>query len=105
MQCFDGQNYPKVLATSTPTTDSVATAVTAHEGTNALFVGGKLTDPDWIGTNPGMAFVGKINDSTTMWSWQKKLYLDPGLTTITALSVNPAGTHLACYGYDWGIGQ
>ena len=39
-----------------------------------------------------------------MWAWQKQLVENGGsqeLTTVTALSVNPSGSKVACYGYDW----
>ena len=47
--------------------------------------------------------MGKINVSTTMWSWQKKLtdQASSTITAVTALSVDPSGTKLACHGMDW----
>ena len=50
------------------------------------------------------AFVGKLNVSTAMWSWQKKLTSaqdNLSLTTVTALSVDQAGAKLACHGMNW----
>ena len=96
-------SFPKVMAAGKhPDKASAATAVAAHEANGgSLFVGGKLTDSVWIDSHPGMAFVGKINVGTRMWSWQKRLYLDPQLTTVTALSVAPSGNALACYGTEW----
>ena len=46
------------------------------------------------------AFVGKINNSNKLWSWQKQIH-SLYMNTVTALSVDPAGAKLACYGYWW----
>ena len=47
--------------------------------------------------------MGRIDVSTTYWTWQIKLTASNSakLKTITALSVDPGGNKLACYGMDW----
>ena len=60
--------------------------------------------PDWFTDDVTYAYVGKINVSTAMWSWQKKVTSAQDYTTfntVSALSVDPSGTKLACHGMKW----
>ena len=64
-----------------------------------------MLDQDlWVTPDATYAYLGKINVSTAMWSWQKKLTSAQDYTTfdtVTALSVDPSGTKLACHGMKW----
>ena len=83
---------------------NAATAIATHDSLNAIFTGGIINQPLWIIPVAAYAFVGKLNVSTAMWSWQKKVTSTQdnlSLTTLTALSVDPTGTKLACHGMNW----
>lgn len=71
------------------------------ETLNAIFVGGSLTQSAWQVGGKNSAHVGRINADSAQWVWQKQ-FLEPGdaMHSITALSINPAGTKLACYGWE-----
>ena len=77
-----------------------------HEGLNALFVGGEITQTDFTATTPGghpWAHVGRIELSNNMWSWSKQItYLTTQNTNIMissvyGLAVDPSGSKVAVY--------
>ena len=69
---------------------------------DAIYVGGKLTQANWLPAGvDGQAIVGRINVSNNMWAWQKQIQADDGMKAVTALSVDPSGSKLACHGMDW----
>ena len=99
--CLDEHKFPKILQTETNRAHSSATAITGHESTSAVFVGGMLTQSEWTGGSADpWVFVGKITLGQNLWSWQKQLRQEQ-LSTVTALSVSPDGAKLACYGMQW----
>ena len=95
--------FPRVLQTANSPEHNAATAIATHGGLNAIFTGGRLTQSEWLSPLAAYAFVGRIDVTSRMWTWQKKLTAQDSstLTTVTALSVDPGGTKVACHGMDW----
>ena len=77
-----------------------------HEGLNALFVGGQITQTDFTAVTPGghpWAHVGRIELSNNMWAWSKQVTRNTGdatasmISTIYGLAVDPSGSKVAVY--------
>ena len=101
--CFGSTRLPKVLATpGDQTLQTSAEAITTHNGTSAIFVGGHLNEPAFLtGLSVSVtAHIGRISTVDQMWYWSKQFWEETNdkMSTVTALAVNPAGTKLACHG-------
>ena len=103
-QCFANQRLPKTIQSEGSESASHAEAIAAHEGLNAIFVGGHISSttftPSWTSQNL-WAHVGRIDLDTRMWTWSKQLTetSEALLTTVTALAVDPAGVQVAVHGF------
>lgn len=103
-QCFANQRFPKVIQSQSTPTESNAYAVTIHEGLNAIFVGGYVTQPSFIplqhfAEHDEWEHVGRIQLANNMWAWSKIISSQSleksAETRVISLAVDPIGIKVA----------
>ena len=94
--CFDDFKTPKLLATENNSYNEFE-AITKHEDTSTIFVGGSIYKDDAANTAAILAAINSEGYNEFKW---RKLYRSGTMKTVTALAVSPDGTSLAVHGSE-----
>ena len=94
--CFDDFKTPKLLATENESYNEFG-AITKHEDTSTIFVGGEVYKDDSANSATILAAINSEGNNEFKW---RKLYRSGTMKTVTALAVSPDGTSLAVHGSE-----